>query len=1181
MTSVRSKFAIVIASGLAIVLAVPLLAQVLKGSISGTVTDPQGAVISGAAVKATNVQTNTSFTTTSDGAGLFRFGLIPTGEYKIEVSSQGFSAVTMNQIIVAAGVDAGVGTLRLPLGQTSTTVEVTSGAPLIETTQSQVTNTFSGEQLSTFAGVQENEGLDNLALFVPGVVSSRDSNFANVNGGLGFAVNGIRGRNNDQQIDGQNNNDNSVTGPALSVTDPEFIQQYVLVTNQFGPEYGRNAGSVVNVITKSGGNNWHGSIFSNENNSVLNSMTNFDKNAQFGTPLTQLPRANDEVGGFTIGGPIVKNRLFFFGGFDQEIVSASTNYLSGGITPTSAGIATLSSCFPGNTNLGVLSKFGPTGISAGNPVFNVLPANQSPAITGCPNVQFGTVSRLLSTPDHFFNWIARTDLQYTNDTLMGRYLFNRANAFDLDPGGGAAAGGYPFNIPALAQATLISWTHNFSSRMVNEARVGFGRENVEFGGNQIGNTIPTVGNLENAPSFVAFLDPSLATFGAPAGLPQGRIVDTWQLQDNWNYVLGKHQLKAGVNFTYQRSPSTFLPLVNGVFVFSDWNGFLANQPVLDQIEEGPTTLDFREYDTFLYVGDDWKLTRNLTLNLGLTWDYYGQPANLLHANDVANQASSTPFFNPALGLAVNTQPELSAQKNLFGPSVGFAYSPQWGGLLTGHGKTTLRGGYRLLYDPPFYNIYLNVAGSAPQVLSQNLFSGPGIPSAFTGPSVRNVLAPLLPLGQLDPRSQNEQIINPGFGADRVHTWSFGFEREVTKNSAFEARYTGTYGTNLFQTTNVNPFIGALATDFPNLVPAGLSPCPAASAVVPTAVGRVNCNQGVTVAVNNSGFSNYNGLQLEFRANNLFKQMTVRTAYTFSKTIDNVSEIFSTPGTTGLGGGNTIAISQDPLNTQNAERALSGLDIPQQWTILISEELPFFRGQHGLLGHVLGGWGVAGNYIVASGQPYSAATRAFATCSNPANPTCAPGDAGDYFDQAAFDAADNGIEPARPFFGNPSAPATSVGVFAGDACVNGFPGGSALACGLPANQLISVNSLNAGQLVNVTNNDVRFILNGFEAQQVFGTPFGNVPRNALRDAMSNIGNFSVYKQVKFNERANFTFHMTMLNVFNHANFVTVDPFLTDAGLAGAQLGFAQPSLTNDNLPGLDVSRKVIFGGKFTF
>jgi len=329
-------------------LCIPSFGQVLKGSISGTVIDQQGAVVSGAQVKATQVETASVLTTTSDSSGSFRFNLIPAGTYKVEVSAQGFKTSVSNNILVSAGRDSGLGAMKLTVGEASTTVEVTADAPLIETTQSQITNTFAGNQLTTFAGVQENEGLDNLALFVPGVVSARDNGFSNTNGGGGFSVNGLRGRNNDQQIDGQNNNDNSVAGPGLFLSDTEFVQQYVIITDQFGPEYGRNAGSVVNVITKSGTNAWHGSIYGTESNFILNSMTNTEK--QF-DDLKHPPRLQDEFTGFTIGGPWVKNKLFFFGGFDNEIVTQHNTFTSGGDTPTPAGLATLAGCFPGSRRL--------------------------------------------------------------------------------------------------------------------------------------------------------------------------------------------------------------------------------------------------------------------------------------------------------------------------------------------------------------------------------------------------------------------------------------------------------------------------------------------------------------------------------------------------------------------------------------------------------------------------------------------------------------------------------------------------------------------------------------------------------------------------------------------------------------------------------------------------------------
>src|SRR5215467_12448290 len=310
------KLILSVALSLALICCVTAVGQVLKGSISGTVTDPQGAVVANAQVKATNVATGAELTTTTDNAGAFRFNLIPVGTYKVDINAPGFKSLTQTNIPVTAGRDAGLGSVKLSVGDATTTVEVTAETPLIESTQAQVTNTFSGETLSTFAGIQENEGLDNLALFVPGISSSRDNNFSNTNGGLGFSSNGLRGRNNDQQIDGQNNNDNSVAGPGVFVSDPEWVSQYILVTNNFGPEYGRNSGSVVNLLTKGGGNAWHGSVYGAYNPSIYNALTNFQKTF---SGLTSPPTTNDTFAGIQVGGPVIKNRVFVAGGFNSQI----------------------------------------------------------------------------------------------------------------------------------------------------------------------------------------------------------------------------------------------------------------------------------------------------------------------------------------------------------------------------------------------------------------------------------------------------------------------------------------------------------------------------------------------------------------------------------------------------------------------------------------------------------------------------------------------------------------------------------------------------------------------------------------------------------------------------------------------------------------------------------------------
>ncbi|HEV2990695.1 MAG TPA: carboxypeptidase regulatory-like domain-containing protein [Candidatus Angelobacter sp.] len=1171
---------------LALVWCIPSVGQVIRGSISGTVVDPSGAVVSGAQVKAKNVETATVFTSTSDGSGLFRLNLLPIGTYTVEITAQGFKTASQSGVIVGAGSDRGLGSVHLTVGEATATVEVNAEAPLIEATQAQITNTFSGTALGTFSGTQENQGLDQMALFIPGVSSTRNDGFSNTNG-AGFTVNGLRGRNNDQQIDGQNNNDNSVGGPGLFLSNPEFVSQYVLVTNNFGPEYGRNAGSVVNIITKSGGNAWHGSIFGNENSNFLNALSNsqrrFGKKPDGVTPISGPPRFNDENTGFQLNGPWIKNRLFFFGAFQDELISANNVFTGGSLVPTPAGLNQLNGCYPGSQNLTTYGTFGPFGITAGNPIAtDIVPTlvGTNPACGGGPPgpgripVPFTHVQRTLPGPFHEFDFITKLDFTLGSDTISGRYIFNRNNNFNAT---GTGSTGYIGNVPDLNQQTYLAWTHNFTAHMVNEARVSFGRLNAEFGGNNFGNTIVPAGQLDQAFTNISFNN-TFSGFGPATNLPQARIVNTWQAQDNWNYVLGKHQLKAGINWTYQRSPNIFLPNLNGQYRFSNFFSFIQNTPNRVTIANGPSSLDFREYDTFLYVGDDWKISQALTLNLGLTWSNFGQPANLF--NDITTPResnASTAFWNPALPASVTTFPKTSSYTTAFGPSIGFAYSPQWGGWLTGNGKTVFRGGYRIAYDPAFYNIYLNISTSAPFVFLQTFSgaaaTGKGLPAVPIGPNVRASLAPFITRGVFDPRTFAQTTIPTTFQPDRVQSYSFGFEREITKNSAFEARYVGNHADNLFQSINANPFITDLAASFPQFT-TGLTPCPTTQQIGPGAgsdVGRVNCGSGIVRSRTNTGYSDYNGLQLEFRAANLFKQLTVRTGYTWSKTTDNASEIFST-GTAG----NTVAISQNPLDFSKAEHGTSGLDFPQRWTITFTEQFPFFREQHGVVGHLLGGWAVAAGYQLGSGQPYTPAQILEATLT----------DGGKNFYDSGFFGTFFGNEPTRPFAGNSNAPVTSVGIFAGDACSLAgvtLPSAASVACAASPGQLISVNALNAvlpnglpnASVVNVTQNDVRFIVNTGRAQALFGTPFGNVARNTVRDAITNVVNMSVYKRFKMTEHTAFEIHATAINALNHFNFASVDPTLVDAGNFQNGNGFGDPSLTGAG------GRRLIIGGKFTF
>jgi len=1138
-----------------------LAGQVIKGSISGLVVDQSGAAVPGAQVKGTNSGTAQATTSITDTGGNFRIPLLPVGTYSLEITKTGFQKLVVSEVGVSAGVNHDLGTLQLKLGQVTTLVEVTAAPVQMQTSEAQVSTGIEGQSLTQFPTILANQGLDLLAVTLPGVNDVRDLGFSNTNGGNGFSVNGIRGRNNDQQIDGQNNNDNSVAGPYVFLGNVDFVQEYEITTSNFGAEYGRNSGSVVNIITKSGTNNWHGTVSGTEGNSSMNTLSNVQKAFE---GLQKVPRFNDEFTGGTVGGPIWKDHAYLFGGFDDEIVSSRQVYSTGTKTPTPMGLAQLAACFPGSPTVAALQQFGPYGIGGGNPtpsgtISNPTLTNPNTLVT-CP-VQMGGVERTLPTFFHEYDGLVRIDVNGNTNRVYGRWLYQHetnanANSFATAPQG------YPNNVPSFGQDFGLSWTHIFSPTMVNEARMSYGRLTVEFGGNSIGNTVPNQTAIDTALANISMPSGFLG-FGPATNAPQGRIVNTWQGQDNWTYIRGAHSIKAGINWTWQRSPNAFLPALNGQFAFTSFSNFAADLPNQINVAVGTPTLDFREVDIFTYAGDDFKVRPDLTLNLGVTYSVFSQPSNLFHKITAPRESNpATAIWDPTLPLSIRTFPTLPTQYNNWGPSVGFAYKPGWGGGLTGQGKTVIRGGFRMAYDPAVYNIYLNMSSSTPRVLLQSLTGDTALANPMSaapfGPSVRAQLAPFLTLGVFDPRSFNETQVSPDFRPDKIYSWSFGVQRELTRNTVLEARYVANHGTDLFESINGNPKINGLAAAFPNFVPSGVSPCPAASAVVPTAIGRVNCNEGRVRVRNNGGVSDYNGLQLEFRGTRIKNQLTIRTNYSWSKTTDNVSEIFST-----LGGGNSLAIAQNPFDTVHGEHGLSGLDFPNKWSLSFVEELPFMRSQKGIIGHALGGWQISGTYLISSGQPYSPVQFCINLCSG-----------GSVVDNSFNRAFFTVFEPLRPYLSSPSAPVTSVGVFAADAC--NFNG---TGCALPPSQLLSWQDvLQKGMETTVTANSVRLIVNAPQANTVFGTPYGSLGRNKLRDYHSNIADAAIFKETtlsKNSERTRAQFFVSFANVFNHPNFSSIDPFLDDLGDNGEGDGFGIPSLQDGGHRSVRIGLKFIW------
>jgi hypothetical protein len=1133
-------------------------AQVVKGAIQGSVVDSTGAVVPGATVVVLDPSTSATGKSVSDNTGAFRIPLLAVGTYNLTVTKPGFRKISMVGVQVNSASTTTVGALQLEVGQATTTVEVTANVALVEATQSQISSTLTGSAISELPVVGQNEGLDNLAVLLPGVNASRSNNFSNTNG-VGFTSNGLRGRNNDQQLDGQNNNDNSVAGPGLFIGNTDWVQEYQVTTSNFGVEYSRNSGSVVNILTRSGTNDWHGSAFVTENIWKTATLTNTQKAFE---GLTQVPKYNDEFSGLSVGGPIRKNRIFAFLGFDNEIQNGSSVYTTGNAEPTPNGLQTLNACLPNSGTLKALGTYGPYAITAGSPTpqASSLTTKTISGVT-CSSglalgpVQFAGVQRVLRDPYSDYDWMGRVDYQGTKDRIYGRFIHQALNSVNATGSGWA---GFPISVPSVGLQGSMDWTRTFSSNLVNEARLSYGRLSVMFGGNSIGNTVPNTDNLLNGLAAIS-LPTGYAGFGFANTYPQGRIINTYQLQDNLSWTHGRHIVKAGTNLTYQRSPNVFLPNINGTFSFTSWGNYFKDIPSSVSITRGNPSLDFREHDSFFYVGDDFKATKNLTINLGLSYAYYGQPANLFNQHDTANETSSAPFFSAALPLSVRVFPQIPSHKRDFGPSIGFAYSPHGG-------KTVIRGGYRLTYDPAFYNIYLNIASSSPQVLAQTLSGSAAtanpMPANPVGPVVRSQLASYLTLGVQDPRNFNQTTVSPNFGPDHVQGWSFGFQRQLSAHAVVESRYVGNHGGGLFQSLNGNPNVAGLASYFPSVLPSGVAPCSSANAVVANAVGRVNCNLGVERLRSNTGVSDYAGWQNELRATNLWNQLTVRTSYTFSKTTDNTSEIFGTGSA-----GTTIAFSQNPMDAVHGEHGLSGLDFPNQWTLSFVEAIPFHRDQHRLVGRVFGGWSLSGSYIISSGQPwtpdqyYSSYQTYTKNGQTPVYDT-------------TFDNAYIGYyETARPYSLTPSAPVTSVAILGGDIC--GYNGQAISSCPSP-NQLYDWTAWWAtGAMQTILPGKARLLVNGAYANTYYNSPWGTIGRNTFRDAATNRANFQITKETNVTERVKVRFETSFLNVFNHPNFGSIDPMIEDAGDNAEGDGFGYPSLQNGG------NRTIKFGLKILF
>jgi outer membrane receptor protein involved in Fe transport len=1175
-----------LAAALTFLTAVPLLQQkasaqgITTGSISGTVTDTSDAVIAGATITATAKATNITLKTTSRDDGAFSFKDVPIGTYTVVISESGFAGLTLNNIEVASSREQALGIQKLSPGVTEAVVEVSAAQNILETSQSQVTTTFDSEQLTNLPTAG---GFDELALLIPGVVNTHGDDFSNSNG-ANFSVNGERGRANNFEIDGQANNDTTITGPQVLFGNDEALAELQIITNSFSAQYGRNAGSVVNYITKSGTNTIHGSAIYKYSGDFTSSLAQgVSKGEQFGfcgpgqTPAADscaaavVPRYVDNFYGGTLGGPILKNKLFAFGStyWYRETEFGALVTSSGTYFPTPSGLTQLAAAFPGNGSVAILQQLSPYAVTAGNP--RQISNSQTPvineAIPGAgivPFAQFGRQVPYLSTDQEN---MGRLDWQATpKDRLYLRYLYqNNPTA----PDGATANGGYT-NVTAVIHTVGADETHTFGPHWVDQLRYSFQQSKLAFDGG--GFPSCTITSFNTCPTDLnSFYLPdgnTASPLGLPAGEPDGRVVKVGQVQNNANWTVGHHAITFGGELLYENAPNIFLPFVQGLFNYDTLTDFIAggcpNSACSVLVAKGNPSIPFDEKDVGLYFQDDWQARPDLTLNLGLRWEFFGQPINYFHNQSVATQTGPDHLWSTALPLSVTTVPAIANYYKNFEPRIGFAWNPAF------NKKLVVRGAYAINVDPEFQNIGLNVAGSAPSVNLAALTCNAGtvncIPTGgATFVTVQQQLASQLPTGG-NPGLDSEIMAPTNFRNPVGQTYTLGAQYQLHNAAVLELRYVGNHTSQQFQSINSNPYLATVAAAFPNVVnPASL--CSAANSTLGGAdVGFLHCGNTAVIDVRNTAFSQYQSLQTNLTTR-AFHGVTATVAYTWSHNIDNTSEVFSTGAS-----GNTIAIAQNPLNTDLSERANSALDFPSSASISFTYKLPNFHSGNAFFSRLTGGWQANTIWIYDSGQLYTD----YQGISN-GSPQMNPDDVrtSQSYSDIPFEQSFLGVDVARPILSNPKAPVGTLGIYTDTTITPGTATTS------PVFSAPILEDFATGTPVSPS--AVRFIANNQLAANILGNPYPGSGRNILRGDSFNNVDFSVFKNTTISERVTFRLEVDAYNILNRAYFAAPGNFLGDYA--------ATPSYFNNNFesqaagsslvtPGTGL-RNLLFVGKILF
>src|SRR5262249_41069887 len=825
-------------------------------------------------------------------------------------------------VVVQPGQVAATG-VQLSVGATSESVTVmAANSQLIDTTS---VASSSNVDSKTISALPNRQSVNTLALLSPGVISQQqkdkseetsaamtraDSAFSMSGGGLQLIY----------TLDGQSNND--IGGrAAITPRDPGTIQSLQVLGTTGYNNANRASGSSINVVTRSGSNNFHGGILGYDLDRRWGAMSPLERRSG----LNVAPAGSSALFGFSLGGPIRRDRLFFFGSLQAESGNSGlfADSTSSSITPTSPGLARLSQAFPQSPTVRDMAARRLQSDPLGNMDFFrtfVIP------VLGTP-IEFGEIIRIVPSHTSAYQGTGRVDLNLTpRDTLQGSYWFQNRNATGSV---GRLAAGYPGDLRETSQLTGIHWTRLLSPRSTNEVSVGFNRARAELSNDGDG--------FVTTPSINIGLRG--LSFGASPLVPQSHISTLFQVGDTLTLARGRHTITVGGQLLRRITHLNFLSGPVEQIYYQDYDAFVLARPFNVTVAEGNPGYPFSETGQFYFADDRWRLTDSLTLSFGLGYQNPGDPIEGLGERLLRREAGPAPLFDRALPVGPRTITRPDRNNHELAPRVGFAYAPRMagrlGGKLLGLDRTIIRGGAAISYDAGDYQSLADIQASAPNSLMAVL--GPSYASQFGRPSTIIRPGELESLIGRDPRAYATVQLSPDFRPSYATRWHLSVGRNIDDRITIEAAYVGSRGFSLIRA----------ADGMPQLTSAG----GAASGTKPVT--------GLLRIYESSGQSIYHGLQThaEFRFQN---NLTGGLSYTFSKMIDDVPDSIVSPGAP-IGTAAALAtpalqdLAQNPFDSLRGERARSSLDRRHNLVADFVWSIPVKKSPDGLAGRLLVGW----------------------------------------------------------------------------------------------------------------------------------------------------------------------------------------------------------------------------------